>query len=381
MKKVFQLIATGITVAVVIIGCSNEKKVTGMAGEPSLKETFKSSFLIGAALNTEQILEKEKGSQELIPRHFNAVTPENIMKAEIIHPKWDVYDFSIADKLVEYASKNDIKVNGHTLVWHSQLPLFAYQIQDADSFRTFFESHIKTVAGRYKGKLASWDVVNEALNEDGTMRNSVFLKLLGDNYVVDAFRLAAEADPQAELYYNDYNNEQPDKRAGCIRLIKKIQEAGVKIDGVGIQGHWHLGKLPLQDIEQSILEYSALGLKVSFTELDIEVLPRNFTGAEISQRMQSDPTMNPYTNGLPDSVQQQLAKDYQALFNLFLRHRDKIDRVTFWGVHDGQSWLNGWPVRGRTNYPLLFDRNFKPKPAFYSVVETIKKFTETKKAF
>src|SRR5690606_29489188 len=167
---------------------------------------------------------------------------------------------------------------------------------------------------------------------------------------------------------SDVCSSDLEKRAGCIRLIKKIQVAGVRIDGVGIQGHWHLGKIPLKEIEESILEYSALGLKVSFTELDVEVLPRNFSGADISQRMKSDPTMNPYTNGLPDSIQQQLAKDYQALFNLFLKHRDKIDRVTFWGVHDGQSWLNGWPVPGRTNYPLLFDRNFQPKPAFHRVV-------------
>lgn len=381
MKNLFQFIVGSLVASTITMGCAGNKKSVSMPETTTLKEVFRNDFLIGAALNEEQIFSREKGSKELIPGQFNTVTPENIMKAEVIHPQWDVYNFAPADKLVEFAAANSIKVNGHTLVWHSQLSPFANHIQNVDSFRTYFRNHIQTVAGRYKGKLASWDVVNEALNEDGTMRNSIFLKLLGEDYVTEAFRLAAAADPTAELYYNDYNNEQPEKRAGCIRLIKKIQEAGVRIDGVGIQGHWHLGRIPLKEIEESILAYAALGLKVSITELDVEVLPRNFSGADISQRMKSDPTMNPYTNGLPDSIQQQLAKDYQALFYLFLKHRDKIDRITFWGVHDGQSWLNGWPVPGRTNYPLLFDRNFRPKPAFHSVIETKTKSQPVKKAF
>ncbi|MFI5131542.1 MAG: endo-1,4-beta-xylanase, partial [Chitinophagales bacterium] len=142
-----------------------------------------------------------------------------------------------------------------------------------------------------------------------------------------------------------------------------------------------LGRVPLKDIEESILQYSALGLKVMFTEVDIEVLQRNFQGAEVSQRMRADSSMNPYKNGLPDSVQQKLADDYAALFNLFLKHKDKITRITFWGVNDGQSWLNGWPIPGRTNYPLLFDREFKPKPAFYKVIETKKASPNTKKGF
>jgi endo-1,4-beta-xylanase len=334
----------------------------------SLKDTFKKDFLIGTALNNSQIDEKNAVVNDLIKKQFNAVTPENIMKSALIHPKWDTYNFTMADKLVEYGEKNNIKINGHTLIWHSQLPNFIRGIKSSDSIRTFFTDHIKTVAGRYKGKVFSWDVVNEALNEDGTLRNSVFLKHLGEGYLADAFRLAQEASPKTELYYNDYNNEKPAKRAGCIKLIKKIQESGARIDGVGIQGHWHVGKIPLKDIEESILEYSALGLKVMFTELDIEVLERNFQGADVNQRMANSPEINPYTNGLPDNVQKQLADDYEALFKLFLKHKDKVTRVTFWGVNDGDSWLNNWPVRGRTSYPLLFDRNNQPKPAYFKVV-------------
>lgn len=335
---------------------------------PSLKEVFKNDFAIGTAMNTVQIEERDPKAAILIPQQFNMATPENIMKAEIIHPQWDTYNFEPADKLIEYGKKNNIKINGHTLIWHSQLPGFARKIESADSFKLFFTNHINTIARRYSGKVFSWDVVNEALNEDGTMRKSIFLNKMGDDFVTEAFRLAQAASPNTELYYNDYNNEQPAKRAGCIALIKKIQAAGVRIDGVGIQGHWHAGKIPLKDIEESIVQYAALGLKVMITELDIEVLPRNFQGADVSQRIKSDPTLNPYVNGLPDSIQQKLANDYESLFKLFLKHKDKITRVTFWGVTDGQSWLNGWPVPGRTNYPLLFDREFNPKPAFYKVI-------------
>jgi endo-1,4-beta-xylanase len=356
--------------SLLLAGCAASQKNTGSVQLPSLKEVFSKDFAIGTALNAAQIEEKDPGAAKLVPQQFNMATPENIMKAEIIHPRWDEYNFTLADKLIEYGKKHDIRINGHTLIWHSQLPAFARQIQSIDSFRLFFTNHINTVAGRYSGKVFSWDVVNEALNEDGSMRKSIFLSKLGDDFVTEAFRLAQAASPNTELYYNDYNNEQPAKRAGCIALIKKVQAAGVRIDGVGIQGHWHVGKVPLKDIEESILQYAALGLKVMFTELDIEVLPRNFQGAEVSQRMQNTPAMNPYTNGLPDSVQQQLADDYEALFKLFLKHKDKITRVTFWGVDDGQSWLNGWPIRGRTNYPLLFDRQFKPKPAFFKVIGT-----------
>jgi endo-1,4-beta-xylanase len=334
----------------------------------SLKESYKKDFLIGTALSATQIEEKDAAADALIKQHFNAITPENIMKAEEIHPTWGQYNFDLADKIIAYGSRNNMQVNGHTLIWHSQLPIYARNIKNADSFKTFFSDHITTVASRYSGKIYSWDVVNEALNEDGTMRKSIFLEKIGEDFVTEAFRLTQKVSPGTELYYNDYNNEQPQKRAGCIALIKKIQAAGVRIDGVGIQGHWHLGRVPLKDIEESILAYHALGLKVMITELDIEMLPRNFEGADVNQRMASNPSLNPYTKGIPDSLLQKQATDYENLFKLFLKHKDKITRVTFWGVNDGQSWLNGWPVPGRTNYPLLFDRNFNSKPAHFSVI-------------
>jgi endo-1,4-beta-xylanase len=333
----------------------------------NLKDVYKTYFLIGAALNTQQIEEKDPKAAALIPQQFNAITPENCMKAVNIHPHWNQYNFDLADKIVAYGAKYNMQVNGHTLIWHSQLPAFARKIKDVDSFKTFFTNHINTVAKRYSGKIFSWDVVNEALNEDGSMRKSIFLEKLGDDYVKEAFRLAQEASPGTELYYNI---EQPKKRTGCIALIKKIQKGDLRIDGVGIQGHWHLGRVPFKDIEESIIAYHALGLKVMITELDIEMLPRNFQGADVNQRQASNPALNPYANGIPDSLLQQQASDYANLFKLFLKHKDKITRVTFWGVNDGQSWLNGWPVPGRTNYPLLFDRAFNPKPAYHAVMSS-----------
>ena len=356
----------------------SSRKISTKENIPSLKEVFKNDFLIGTALNADQILQKDPKADALIQQQFNAITPENIMKCEVINPQWNVYNFDLADKFVEYGRQHNMQVIAHNLIWHSQLAPFVRKIKSPDSLQQFLTDHVATIAGRYDGKIKGWDVVNEALNEDGTMRKSIFQQLLGDDYVVKAFQLAQKASPHSELYYNDYNIEQPAKRAGCIALIKKIKAAGVRIDAVGIQGHWHLGQIPLKEIEESILQYSALGIKVMITELDIEVLPRNFQGADVNQRMQSNTQMNPYVNGLPDSVQRKLADDYSSLFNLFLKYRDKISRVTFWGVNDGQSWLNGWPIPGRTNYPLLFDREFKPKPAFYKVVETKKNFSKEK---
>lgn len=350
------------------IGCTNgvSQEVDNIT---TLKQAFDENFFIGTALNTRQINETDESTNALIKAQFNAITAENVMKAENLHPKWGEYDFDAADKFVDYGRKNDMHIVGHTLIWHSQLPRFVRQMSTADSLRLFMENHIGTVAGRYADVVDGWDVVNEALNEDGTLRQSIFYKLLGEDYLIDAFRLAQGAAPNVELYYNDYNNEQPAKRAGCIAIVKKLKEAGVRIDGVGIQGHWHVGRVPFKDIEESIEAYAALGLKVMITELDLEVLPRNFQGAEISQRMEvGDSILNPYVDGLPDSVSRQQAADYEQLFALFLKHKDKISRVTFWGVNDGNSWLNGWPVPRRTNYPLLFDRDNQPKEAYYRVI-------------
>jgi endo-1,4-beta-xylanase len=338
--------------------------------QASLKNAYKKDFFIGAALNENQINEREPNAAALVPVQFSTITPENIMKCEIIHPGWDLYNFEPADKYVAYGKKYNMFVVGHTLIWHSQLAPFVKNIQSSDSLKQFMMNHITTIAGRYKGKVNGWDVVNEALEEDGTLRKSIFLEKLGETYLADAFKLAAKAAPNTELYYNDYNIEQPQKRAGAIALIKKIQASGARIDGVGIQGHWSINGPPLADIEKSIQEYAALGLKVMFTELDLTALPNpwDLKGADVNQNFEGSAFMNPYPNALPDSMQVKLAKGYEDLFKLFLKYKNTVARVTFWGVNDGQSWLNYWPIKNRTNYPLLFDRDFKPKLAFKKVM-------------
>jgi endo-1,4-beta-xylanase len=361
--------------AIIAFALITVQYASAQTGKTSLKEAFKNDFLIGTAMNSAQIEGKEPNAARLIPQEFNAVTPEDVMKAIHIHPEWNKYNFDLPDKLVAYGKKHDIKITAHVLIWHSQLPLFVKKMQSADSLKTFFENHITTVASRYDGKILSWDVVNEALDEDGSMRKTIFLEKLGPGYVVEAFRLAQKAAPHTELYYNDFNIEEPGKRAGAIKLIKEIQAAGVRIDGVGIQGHWHLGTLPFKEIEESIVEFAKLGIKVAFTEVDISVTPNVFAHntADVNATSKDrSAKMNPYANGLPDSVRQRLTNDYVELFKILLRHKDAVSRITFWGLNDGQSWLNDWPIPGRTDYPLLFDRNFQPKDIYYKLIELAK---------
>jgi endo-1,4-beta-xylanase len=266
------------------------------------------------------------------------------------------------------------------LLWHSQTPKSVFEDSlgkplTREALLQLLKDHIFTIVGRYKGKVGGWDVVNEAIGDDGMMRKSKWLEIIGEDYVQKAFEYAREADPDAELYYNDYNIELKGKREGVIKLIKDLQAKGIKVDAVGIQGHWHLDSPDLNEIGESFREYAALGLKIMITEFEVNVIPEpmGIVGAEISQRADYQEKMNPYPVSFPDSMQQVLAKRYAALFDLFLKYQDDISRVTFWGVQDGNSWKNNWPIPGRKNYPLLFDRNYQPKPAYQAVIETVKK--------
>jgi endo-1,4-beta-xylanase len=334
-----------------------------------LKDFFADDFLIGTALNNRQI-DASPDQASLISEEFNVLTAENVMKSMLIHPALDSFNFEYPDRLFALAEKNGQKVHGHTLVWHSQLSPFIREIEDSTAMAEALKAHIEAVAGRYKGKVYSWDVVNEAVEGDGSLRESVFLKTMGESYLPFAFKQAAIVEPDADLYYNDYSMTGKEKREGVIRMVKMIQESGAKIDGIGMQGHWHLDSPSIEEIEESILAYSALGLKISITELDIDVLPGpdGISGAEISQNAELRAELDPYTGGLPDSLSTALAQRYADIFALFYKHRDVIDRVTFWGVNDGDSWKNGFPVRGRTNYPLLFDRNNKRKAAYDAIM-------------
>lgn len=355
--------------------CKAQKEATTETA-PSmscLKDTFKEAFFMGAALNSSQYKELNPEESTLIKREFNSITPENDMKWGNIHPKQDAYNFELADAYVSFGEKNNMYTVGHTLVWHSQLAFWVNRFREKAGFETVLTDHINTIVKRYKGRIAAWDVVNEALNEDGSPRESKFYKIMGgENYIELAFKLAAKADPEAQLIYNDYNVCKASKREGVTRIVKNLKSKGIKIDAVGIQAHWGLEHPSIETIEETINALHDLGVKVVFSELDIGVLPNpwDLVGAAVEQnftKYEKDPKMNPYKRKLPKKIDQQLAKRYEDIFKLFLKHQEKISRVTFWGLSDGHSWLNNWPIKNRTNYPLLFDRKNKPKSAYFMV--------------
>ena len=348
--------------------------------DTTLSKAYEDHFLIGTAINGMQISGADPQVLPFVASQFNSVTAENEMKWERIHPEPGVYNFGVADSIVAFAERNGMKVIGHVLVWHSQTPMWVFQDSlgnqlTRDALLERMREHIHTVVGHYKGRVLGWDVVNEAVNEDGSLRHTKWLEIIGEDYIEKAFIFAHEADPDAELYYNDYNNEEPAKLAGVIPIIKNLQAKGIRIDGVGIQGHWHLDSPDMAIVDSSIGDYAALGIKVMITEMEINVLPTPawLYGAEISKTAEYRDSLNPYVAGLPDSVEKQLADRYAELFRVLLKHYDVVTRVTFWGVHDGYSWKNGWPIPGRTNYPLLFNRDYTPKPAYDAVIREARK--------
>ena len=364
-KPIFIIFICGL---ICLIGCAN-KLVSEPSNKLSLGAHFKDLFYLGAAINENTILGLDPKSATIVNSEFNTITPENSLKWMFIQPKPNKFNFKAADKYVEMGLKNKMYIVGHALVWHSQLADFMQKIDNSAETRKYVDNHINRLVSRYKGKIDAWDVVNEAFEENGSLRASVFYKNLGENYIEEIFRKTEKADPDADLIYNDYNLYKPKKRAAVLEMVKKFKANGTKINGVGVQAHWDLKSPSLEEIEQIILDIHAEGVSVSFTELDISVLPNpwEMVGAEVTQnfsKFEGDPKMNPYPNGLPDAVQEKLAKRYQDIFNLFVKHSDKINRVTFWGVMDKHSWLNDWPIKGRTNYPLLFDRDYQPKVAY-----------------
>lgn len=350
-----------------------------VARTPALKQVVGGAYRVGAAINPHQFHGRDATGVALVARHFDTITPENVLKWECVHPAPGRYTFAPADAYVAFGRRHGMFVVGHTLVWHSQTPAWVFQDSAGqpigrEAGLARMREHIRTVMGRYAGRIQGWDVVNEALNEDGTLRDSPWRRAIGDDYIVEAFRAAQAADPTAELYYNDYGLENPAKLAGTVRLVRELQAAGVRIDAVGTQEHNHLTGPTAGAIDTTIATLGALGVKVAVTELDVDVLPRipRVVGADVNQRAARQAAFDPYPGGLPDSVQQALARRYAEHFAVFARHRGTVSRVTFWGVRDSDSWLNYWPVAGRTSYPLLFDRAGRPKPAFDAVVEAIR---------
>ncbi len=348
------------------------------AGAQGLKDALGQYCLVGAALNQLQSDGQVPDCDLVIDRHFNCATAENCMKSEVIAPAEGLFDFRASDKFVSYCQQHQLKAIGHCLVWHSQAPDWwftaGYCAQPASKelLRQRIVNHIKTVVGHYKGQIHGWDVVNEAILDDGTFRPSPFYNLLGEEFIEIAFRAAHEADPDAELYYNDYSMAGEKKRQAVCRLVKNLKAKGLRIDGVGMQSHNGLDYPNLAEYEKSIDAFAQCGVKVHITELDLNVLPNPDQfggGAAVDQNYEYQQRLNPYAQGLPADVERQVEQRWMQFFDIYHRHRSQIGRITLWGVSDSGSWLNGWPVKGRTNYPLLFDRQFRAKPVVQKIIE------------
>lgn len=374
MNKLMTLLAA----ALMVLPASAQKQKL-----PALKDVLGKYFLVGAAVDTGITRGTNTKGVALAKAQFNSIVAENAMKGENIHPEENRYYWDDADKVVKFGEENGMTVIGHCLVWHSQPPKWMFTDKEGKpvSREVLIDRmyhHITDVVGRYKGRIKGWDVINEAFNDDGTYRQTNYYKIIGPDYFELAFKFAHAADPDAELYYNDYSMSNPRKREAVCRLIRHLRAKGCRIDAVGMQSHNGRDYPDYKEYETTIDSLVANGVKVQMTELDINMLPqpRQFSGAEVSQHFDYDKTLNPFVKGLDKAAQKDFNQRYLDLFRIIRKHSKDILRVTFWGVYDGNSWLNDWPVPGRTNYPLLFDRNYQAKPV---VKDIIKLFQEPQK--
>ena len=351
---------------------------------PNLKTAFANAFKIGVATNAQIDAGQDLDTRRIVIEQFNTITAENELKAGPLCPEPGVYDFTAADQFVAFGETYDMFRVGHTLVWHNQTPDWFFTDEDGEPNSPaeqleVMRAHIAKVAGRYVGRIHAWDVVNEVIADDGSYRPTTWVEGVGggDELVKHAFKYAEQYAPDTELYYNDFNAWRPAKRDGIVRMVKMLQREGIRIDGVGIQGHWGLNFPSNEYITAAIDAFAALGIKVMITELDLDVLPLTREGQIIGQGMmhpqfqleEFKSYLDPYPAGLPPTVEAQFTERYVELFRLFYDRRDKIDRVTLWGVHDNNSWKNGYPIPNRTNYPLLWDRAKQPKPVVTELLQ------------
>lgn len=361
-----------LTTLILVIGLS----AFSIDTSKGLKDVFRGKFLIGTAMNTWQITGRDTASIRIIKQQFNTITAENCMKCGPLQPVEGKFNFTLSDQFVEFGMQNQLFIVGHNLVWHSQTPKWFFVDEKGNDVSREvlikrMKTHIQTVVGRYKGKVKGWDVVNEAILDDGSWRQSKLYTIIGQDFLKLAFQFAHEADPDAELYYNDYSMSLPGRREGVVKMMKDLQKDGIRIDGIGMQGHCSMDFPKIEEFEKSISDFAGLGVQIHITEMDISALPspKDIHGADVDSRVDYKNELNPYTNGLPEEVEKAHAKRYKEFFDLFLKHKDDISRVTLWGVQDGQSWKNNFPVRGRTDYALLFDRQYQPKNFVKSLLE------------
>jgi len=376
MKAIKEYRITFLLVVIFLASCNTS---TTQAPE-TLKAAFKDKFYIGTALNAWHITGKDTAGIRVIKRQFNAIVAENCMKSEELQPREGEFDFELADQFVEFGEKNDMFITGHCLIWHSQAPKWFFTDSEGndvsrDVMIERMKTHINTVVSRYKGRVKGWDVVNEAFMEDGSWRKSKFYQIVGEDFLKLAFQFAHEADPEAELYYNDYNEWYPGRRDAVVQMIRDLKAENIRIDAIGMQGHLDMDYPSIDEYEAAINAYTNEGMKVMITELDLSILPNPSpdAGADIATSFEYQQKLNPYTEGVPQAEMEKWDNRMLDFFRLFLKHSDVVTRVTLWGVSDGTSWKNNFPVPGRTNYPLLFDRNYKPKSIVPKLIEEAQK--------
>lgn len=333
--------------------------------ERGLKDYYADYFDIGVAVSPRALKTDEAN---LIKKNFNSLTAENVMKSQVIHPEEKTYDWKQADSIAAFAQRNGMKMRGHTLVWHNQTPKWLFVDQSGkdvskEVLLQRMREHIHAVVSRYKGKVFAWDVVNEAISDqkDEYLRKSKFLDIIGEEYIQKAFEFAHEADPKAQLFYNDYNEIDSVKRKKIIKLVTSLKDQGVPIHGVGLQAHWAINEPTRSQLEQTLADFSKTGLILHVTELDISVYRKEHNAR---QQLPSDADVT-----FSDEKRKQQDDVYGMCFELFRKYKSHIQSVTFWNISDRQSWLDNFPVKGRKDYPLLFDEKLQPKSSFYRIVE------------
>ncbi len=353
--------------------------------QATLKDGYANEFLIGTimpgGLDPDATFTDDPIELGVVARDFNALTAENCMKPMFMQPNEGEYFFKASDYCVDFAEANSMVLVGHTLVWHAMTADWVFkdeagQLPGRELMLERMRTHIDAVVGRYKGRIPYWDVVNEAVLHQGAgnsakWRESPWFKAIGEDYIELAFRHTHAVDPDAKLYYNDYNMVKKEKVDFVLEMVSGMRANGVPIHGVGMQGHWMLDWPSLSDIEYALRTFADAGIPVSITELDITVLPDppSHSGANVTDNVEYAEKYNPYSQSIPAEVLQEQADRYQEIFELFLKYKSNIERVSFWGTSDSQSWKNSYPMKGRTDYPLIFDRKFNAKPAYHSLLK------------
>ena len=365
----------------------------------SLADAYRDYWFTGVSVNQWQVEADQNGTNEndvtgfvsndqtkdwpVIAENFNWVVAENCMKCEVIHPSEGVYDFTLADQFVDKAKAAGLKVQGHCLIWHSQCaPWFHYdkngQLVSAEVLKKRMREHIYTIVNHFKGRIDAWDVVNEAFEDDGSPRKSLFYQILGTDYIPLAFQYAHEADPTIQLFYNDYSMNKATKVEGVANFFRPLIQQGLPITAIGMQGHMiledNVNNRYMKEYEHSIKTITALGIPTFFSELDVSVLPNpyGFSGANVSDIFAYRPEMDPYKKGLPAAKQAELEQFWIDFYKMLLPHHKDILRVNFWCLNDANSWRNDFPIKGRTDYATLFDRQNRPKPFVQKLIDLVK---------